>query len=300
MGASPARRQCRSMRPRSLVAPNGTQKARPENLVVAATAIAEASPFPRHRTKTPRECPGGRRGRPKRPGTRDSGRAGRPKEAGGRCPGRCPRAKRTESDRRRAKTPINRRKSRLRRRAAPNTTLPKSRDGLATALRALGFEWRYNLRAMRAELREQGGTWSPATDRLICDIRSQIPERFSDAGGDGDKPKPLAFGRTAWEDCFGALLHRAEVDPFREWLESLPAWDRTPRLDSWLSTVFLVRESGGLAAWCKRIPSARGRVADLPPRNQARRIACSASTTFAAWRRLFLPVPVVVNRDQQR
>ena len=28
---------------------------------------AEASPFPRHRTKTPRECPGGRRGRPKRP-----------------------------------------------------------------------------------------------------------------------------------------------------------------------------------------------------------------------------------------
>ena len=27
---------------------------------------------------------------------------------------------------------------------------------------------------------------------------------------------------------------------------------------------------------------------------------CSASTTFAAWRRLFLPVPVVVNRDQQR
>ena len=57
------------MRPRSLVAPNATQKARPENLVVAATAIAEASPFPRHCTKTPRECPGGRRGRPKRPGT---------------------------------------------------------------------------------------------------------------------------------------------------------------------------------------------------------------------------------------
>ena len=35
------------MRPRSLVAPNATQKARPENLVVAATAIAEASPFPK-------------------------------------------------------------------------------------------------------------------------------------------------------------------------------------------------------------------------------------------------------------
>ena len=32
--------------------------ARPENLVVT-TAIAEASPFPSKRTKTPRECPGG-------------------------------------------------------------------------------------------------------------------------------------------------------------------------------------------------------------------------------------------------
>ena len=81
MGASPARRQCRSMRPRSLVAPNATQKARPENLVVAATAIAEASPFPRHCTKTPRECPGGRRGRPKRPGAVI--RPGWPPERGG-------------------------------------------------------------------------------------------------------------------------------------------------------------------------------------------------------------------------
>ena len=53
---------------RMLAATSGDEKARPENLVVAATAIAEASPFPRHCTKTPRECPGGRRGRPKRPG----------------------------------------------------------------------------------------------------------------------------------------------------------------------------------------------------------------------------------------
>ena len=50
-----------------------TLQARPENLVVAAV-IKEASPFPRHRTKTPRECPGGGAGeapegeRPKRPG----------------------------------------------------------------------------------------------------------------------------------------------------------------------------------------------------------------------------------------
>ena len=53
----------------------------PRTLVVAATAIAEASPFPRHRIKTPRECPGGRRGRPKRPGAVI--RPGWPPERGG-------------------------------------------------------------------------------------------------------------------------------------------------------------------------------------------------------------------------
>ena len=129
---------------------------------------------------------------------------------------------------------------------------PKTREGLRAVLTELGFEWRFNLRAMRAELREHGGKWSPASDRLICDIRSQIPERFTDTAGDGDSPKPLAFGRTAFEDCFGALLHRAEVDPFREWLEALPTWDGAERLDSWLATVFRVRESDGLAAWCSR------------------------------------------------
>ena len=64
--------------------PTRPSKARPENLVVAATAIAEASPFPRHRTKTPRKCPGGRRGRrgrPQRPGAVI--RPGWPPERGG-------------------------------------------------------------------------------------------------------------------------------------------------------------------------------------------------------------------------
>ena len=108
LGASPARRQCRSMRARSLVAPNATQKARPENLVVAATAIAEASPFPRHRTKTPRECPGGRRGRPKRPGTViQAGLAARKRRVGA-VRGAVPAQNEPKSDRPRAKTPMNR------------------------------------------------------------------------------------------------------------------------------------------------------------------------------------------------
>ena len=127
--------------------------------------------------------------------------------------------------------------------------LPKSRDGLATALRALGWEWRYNTRSHRAELRPHGDEWRDANDRLIADIRAEIPLRFKEA----KKNKPLAFGRTAFEDSFAALLHRVEVDPFLEWLEGLPAWDGEARLDGWLSRVFdVATEQADLAAWCSR------------------------------------------------
>ena len=127
--------------------------------------------------------------------------------------------------------------------------LPKSREGLRLVLTALGYEWRYNTRRMRDELRHKGGDWREANDRLIRDLRSQIPERFTEAGRD----KALMFGRESFDDCFGALLNRAEVDPFREWLEALPPWHREERLEIWLGHVFNVSdEQAALAAWVSR------------------------------------------------
>ena len=134
--------------------------------------------------------------------------------------------------------------------------LPKSRDGLRQVLQALGWKWRYNLRSARAELRHyDDARWREANDRLLCDIRAEIPLAFLERPtrhGQNEAPKPLAFGRTAWEDSFSALLHHAEVDPFREWLEALPRWDGAERIGSWLATVFRVRESDGLAEWASR------------------------------------------------
>ena len=57
-------------------------KARPENLVVAG-AITGASPFPRHRSRTPRECPGGREATDRRAGVVVLRPGGCPREAGG-------------------------------------------------------------------------------------------------------------------------------------------------------------------------------------------------------------------------
>ena len=126
---------------------------------------------------------------------------------------------------------------------------PKTREGLRQVLGALGYEWRYNTRRMRDELCQAGGAWREANDRLIRDIRSQIPERFAELG----KDKPLMFGREAFDDCFGALLNRAEVDPFQEWLEALPKWKGETRLDRWLWHVFEVSDAHkSLAEWAAR------------------------------------------------
>jgi len=134
---------------------------------------------------------------------------------------------------------------------------PKSRDGLRGVLQALGFQWRYNTRAHRSELYHpyrNGGIWREANDRLVSDIGADIPLRFDEASArPTDRlPQPLTFGRVTWDDCFSALLHHAEIDPFMEWLVALPAWDGKARLDSWIETVFWLPESGELMAWTSR------------------------------------------------
>ena len=118
-----------------------------------------------------------------------------------------------------------------------NEDQPKTREGLRVVLESFGYGWRYNTRAMRDELRHNGSEWREANDRFIRDVRSQIPERFTEAG----KEKALFFGRNAFEDSFGALLNRAEVDPFKEWLDALPKWKGESR--------GLTDGSGTTSAW---------------------------------------------------
>ena len=45
------------------------------------------------------------------------------------------------------------------------------------------------------------------------------------------------------------MLYEREVDPFMVWLESLPAWDKEPRLESWLCDVFKADGGCKLTEW---------------------------------------------------
>ena len=123
--------------------------------------------------------------------------------------------------------------------------LSRDAEGLAAALEALGVEVRFNLRAMRHEFREAGGEWRESNDRREARLQEDIAAKFTT----GEKHAPLRFGCETWARSLNALLEKREADPFVDWLESLPAWDRTLRLYGWLSTVFDANPECLLTAW---------------------------------------------------
>ena len=128
----------------------------------------------------------------------------------------------------------------------------KTVEGLIEALyEYLEVAIRYNLRASRPEIKHHETEWEPFHDRHASVLREVLAGRFIYVGKDGEK-LPLKFSLTKWGDIFNFALYRSEVDPFREWLEGLPTWDGEPRLDTWLSEVFVIKERLPLAKWAGR------------------------------------------------
>ncbi len=121
--------------------------------------------------------------------------------------------------------------------------LRKDPDGLATALSQLGIAWRWNIRAARPEFSFslEGHDWQPATDLLMDRLRMDVAQRFNTAGDDGTTAR-FYFGRELWTACLNGLLFDNQVDPFRQWLESLEPWDGTKRLDHWLTWCFTLED----------------------------------------------------------
>ena len=82
----------------------------------------------------------------------------------------------------------------------------------------------------------------------------------------------MLFGRGRWRQALNALLADREVDPFRIWIEGLPAWDESPRLDTWIRECFDVEPSVS-AALCSvggSVGLPRRRMANVPSRHEAR------------------------------
>ena len=130
----------------------------------------------------------------------------------------------------------------------------KSADGLRECLLLLGIGVRYNVRGARTEIRHESFDWTPLNDRMAAQIRDVIAKRFqTKQRANALVLQPLTFGRDTWMDALNAVLYENEIDPFQVWLENLPKWDKVKRLDSWLTTVFVVNpENETLGEWASR------------------------------------------------
>ena len=117
----------------------------------------------------------------------------------------------------------------------------KNRAGLLAALEHMAIELRYNERSARLEFLKQAedfSRWANSDDMIRAALRERVSEEFLYQAKDG--PVPLTIGKDRFADLIEALLDSRRVDPFKEWLDNLPAWDGESRLDYWLSGCFTI------------------------------------------------------------
>ena len=138
----------------------------------------------------------------------------------------------------------------------------KSPDSLQRAFDLLGVDLRHNARAHLTEWAHASFGWTAANDRLTAKIRDVLGERFAIGnsenmnerkGAAGGKVVHLHYSAAGWAEAVNVILYdRGDIDPFREYLESLPAWDGKPRVDSLLTRLFVIGERTELADWASR------------------------------------------------
>lgn len=135
----------------------------------------------------------------------------------------------------------------------------KDRYGLEMALKFLETDIRRNSRKGREEIKWPDKDWEPLSDdseqALIGKIRGAC---HLDKVGKTE----AHFGRDMWNQATKFYYHDGHtVDPVREYFESLPPWDETPRIDNLLEELFGVPfgENTGsreykIRQWASRYP----------------------------------------------
>ena len=134
----------------------------------------------------------------------------------------------------------------------------KTRAGLLKALEWVGFDVRFNERSARLELQDAVEAtagrprWEASDDMRGAELREMIADTCLVVNAKGD-PARMQFGRERWGDVMDAILNKRRVDPFKIWLNALPAWDGENRLDFWLGHVFEVGDiEDDLLGWASR------------------------------------------------
>jgi len=115
-------------------------------------------------------------------------------------------------------------------------------DMLLKALEAIDYRFRFNVRAERPEIQYQydpDPQWVHFTGNLQkkirCIMRDDLLTRDARAK---DKTRPLTWNNEVWSVALGAACERVGVDPVCVYLDRLPMWDGTQRIDTLFTEVF--------------------------------------------------------------
>ena len=114
---------------------------------------------------------------------------------------------------------------------------PPSAKVLEEQLLIVGVYLRFNIRARTREYRQHGGPWRPVTDLAEGAWFDEIAATYV-RPVNKDNVVPYRWRGEPKQTSLDALYHSKQVDPFLEWIDSLAAWDGTPRLASWLTACF--------------------------------------------------------------
>ena len=124
----------------------------------------------------------------------------------------------------------------------------KNLAAMTSAFASCGFEFRFNTRSLGIEYLTDG-KWTRLDDRYAASARETIGARFFIKTERG--PRALHFGRERWSLVLDAYLQDRQCDPFQVWLETLPSWDGTGRLNTYLADLFGC-QGGDLETWVAR------------------------------------------------
>ena len=127
----------------------------------------------------------------------------------------------------------------------------KNAATLAKVLELEKIAVRYNLRGQCIEFSVQSSKFYSANDRMLAHFRQEFADTYKVQAKSG--VEPLYWGRDLFQDHINAIIFKHEVDPFIKWLDTLPQWDGTERLNYLLRDLFEC-EHNKLTAWASRYP----------------------------------------------
>jgi len=112
----------------------------------------------------------------------------------------------------------------------------KTEPGFASALAALGIEVTFDIRKRRYAVLLHG-RWQDISNPIRAQLTAMLAASCVYEKADGEEA-PFRISLALLNQFLDFMMYKNETDFFADWLESLPDWDGTPRLDTWTVDLF--------------------------------------------------------------